>query len=352
MSLEPGIAALNLEMPDIVPRTEYSAPYHWELVKKVTGIEVSSKSGTEEQNRAAGAFMKEWDFAMQWNVCLHSYILGEYRTSMGHAEYAADGVDADNNLFCPFKDEDEALAFRATEKLCSVNVKEWANKFTENYHTISSVIEDTVNMTGTYVTLVSGLIELFGWDILLTAAGSDPDGFGEVVNDYAKWIQPFFEALAQSDAPTIMVHDDIVWTAGPFIHPDWYRRYIFPHYKKFFAPILESGKKLLFTSDGDYTMFIDDIATAGAQGFVLEPLTDMKYVAEKYGKTHVIVGNADTRILLSNNRESIYAEVKRCMDTAKHCPGFIMAVGNHIPANTPVEAALYYDEIYRKLAKR
>ena len=62
----------------------------------------------------------------------------------------------------------------------------------------------------------------------------------------------------------------------------------------------------------------------------------MSYIAEKYGKTHSFVGNADTRILLNGTREDIEREVKRCMDIGKNCPGFIMAVGNHIPANTPV----------------
>ena len=34
MSYQDGMAALNLEMPSRVPRTEYSAAQHWELVKK------------------------------------------------------------------------------------------------------------------------------------------------------------------------------------------------------------------------------------------------------------------------------------------------------------------------------
>ena len=29
-----------------------------------------------------------------------------------------------------------------------------------------------------------------------------------------------------------------------------------------------------------------------------------------------------------------------------------MAVGNHIPANTPVENALYYNEVFEKLRRR
>ena len=119
-----------------------------------------------------------------------------------------------------------------------------------------------------------------------------------------------------------------------------------------FRPLIDAGKKILFTSDGNYTQFIDDIAACGVNGFVLEPGTDLAYIAEEYGRTHVIVGNVDTNALLLGGKEEIEAEVKRCMDTAKNCPGYIMAVGNHIPANTPVENALYYDEIYRKLARR
>ena len=40
------------------------------------------------------------------------------------------------------------------------------------------------------------------------------------------------------------------------------------------------------------------------------------------------------------------------MAIGKSCPGFIMAVGNHIPSNTPVENALYYNEVYEELAQR
>ena len=160
------------------------------------------------------------------------------------------------------------------------------------------------------------------------------------------------QALAEADVPCVMIHDDIVWTSGPFIHPDWYRKYLFPNYKKYFAPILESGKKLIYTSDGNYTQFIDDIAATGVNGFVLEPCTDMRYIAEKYGKTHAFIGNADTRVLLSGTPEEIRAEVKRCMDTGKSCPGFFLAVGNHIPANTPVENCLIYEEAYREMCRR
>jgi uroporphyrinogen-III decarboxylase len=119
-----------------------------------------------------------------------------------------------------------------------------------------------------------------------------------------------------------------------------------------FSPLIDAGRRVLFTSDGNYTAFIDDIAAAGAHGFVLEPSTDMARIAERYGRTHVIVGNADTRVLLGGSKAAIRAEVERCMAIGKRCPGFFLAVGNHIPPNTPVQSALYYNEVYEALSRR
>jgi len=173
-----------------------------------------------------------------------------------------------------------------------------------------------------------------------------------MTNRYAAWASQYFNALAKSETPVIMVHDDIVWSSGAFLNPAWYRKFIFPNYKKLFAGLVEAEKKIMYTSDGNYTEFIDDIAACGVNGFVMEPMTDMRYIAEKYGKTHVFIGNADTRVLLSGTKEDINNEVKRCMDIGKKYPGFFMAVGNHIPANTPVDNALWYNECYERQCKR
>jgi uroporphyrinogen-III decarboxylase len=66
----------------------------------------------------------------------------------------------------------------------------------------------------------------------------------------------------------------------------------------------------------------------------------------------VIIGNADTRVLLSGSKKQIRAEVERCMSLGRDCPGFFMAVGNHIPSNTPVENALYYNQVYEEMCWR
>jgi uroporphyrinogen-III decarboxylase len=274
------------------------------------------------------------------------------RTRMGHAEYASGGVDQDNEVSCPFDTPEEVLRFDPMAVYGPRDRAALIRRYEQQYANRCRLWPDAVNMTGVYITLISGLIEIFGWEMLLVAAGTDAKRFGRLAGRYADWIAQFFEALAEADVPVVMVHDDIVWTSGPFLHPDWYREFVFPSYRRLFAPLVDSGKRVLFTSDGNYTEFVDDIVTCGVHGFVMEPTTDMAAVAEKYGRTHVFVGNADTRILLGGTREEIRAEVARCIDIGKDCPGFFMAVGNHIPPNTPVDNALYYNEVYEELGRR
>ena len=352
MSYADGMAAIYLKMPPRVPRTEYSAEGHYPLIAAVTGIDVRFDSPPELRSEASKAFMKAWNYDLRWSTLIGGDEFGEKRTKMGHAVYADGGTDYTNQITCPFKEPDEVLNFDPWQTYGKKDKKALIKRFEEHYQANCASYGDCVNMTGIYVTCISGLIDIFGWEMLLVAAGSDAKAFGDMTNRYAVWIQQYFDALAEADVPVVMIHDDIVWTSGAIFRPDWYREYVFPNYRKLFAPVIGGGKRILYTSDGNYSEFIDDIAGSGVHGFVLEPTTDLAYIAEHYGKTHVIVGNADTRILLSGTKAEIRAEVERCMSLGKNCPGYFMAVGNHIPSNTPVENAVYYNEVYEELSRR
>ena len=351
MSYQDGMAAINLEMPARVPRTEY-VDQHWDLYRAVTGITVGSASSPQVQDQAYREFVRIWNFDFSWCTLTGAQIFGERRTRMGHARYLADGSDLDRDIRELFADPEDVYRFDLFEAFGTVDQPALTAGYNTQYHENCRRYPDCVNMTGIYVTCISGLIDLLGWDTLLTAAGIDPRAFGAFTDRYCAWIGQYFAALARCDSPVVMIHDDIVWAGGAFLNPEFYRAHVFANYRKMFRPLQDAGKKIIFTSDGNYTQFIDDIAACGINGFVLEPLTDMQYIASHYGRTHSFVGNADTRILLQGSRTDIEAEVRRCMDIGKKCPGFFLAVGNHIPANTPVDNILYYNEIYEKLSRR
>lgn len=83
MSKSDGMKALNLEMPDRVPRTEYSVLGHPELVSRVTGIPVTSESDAETWKKAQQAFLKAWQFDFMWSVDISHDVFGRYYTDMG-----------------------------------------------------------------------------------------------------------------------------------------------------------------------------------------------------------------------------------------------------------------------------
>ncbi len=352
MSKEIGMRALRLEETDRVPRTEYSIDgYHYDAVRAVTGIPVYADSDPALKTQARKAFMTAWNYDFCWSTLVTGDHLKGRKTGMGHAAYAADGSDLVDNRQCPFDTPEAALALDPMSEYGVLDIPTLTADFNKSYYGGVDYFPDAAHMTGVYITCISGLIEIFGWDMLLYAAGTDPDAFGALTNRYVDWVSQYFTALIQCDSPVIMVHDDMVWTEGAFMHPDWYRNYVFPNYERLIRPLREAGKIVLFTSDGTFTKFVNDLAPI-FNGFVMEPTTDMGYIAERYGKTHSFVGNADTRVLLYGTKDDIYAEVKRCMDIGKKYNGFFMAVGNHIPANTPVDACLWYNEAYMSMCKR
>lgn len=351
MSIEIFKKILNLEFTERVGRTEYCA--HVSLIKYITGLDPQSKNPEERENAYKKFFAwVPYDFLWSTNDGPDWASLGR-TTDMGHAIYAEGGIDYRKPKPCPFTSIDEVLNFDAVKEYGGFDIEERANFFKQSLENAQENYPDIFVTGGYYKTIVSGCIQTFGWEMFLAGVGADPERFGDyVLEGFFNLSMANFIAWAKVKPFAFICHDDMVWSSGAIFHPDWYRKYIFPRYKKLWDVLKEKGIKILFCSDGNFTKFIDDIARAGADGFIFEPLTDLETVVKKYGKTHVIVGNADCRILTFGSKQDIEKEVLRCMNTAKKCPGFIMAVGNHIPPNVPIENALYYFEAVRKHGKR
>lgn len=111
MSYKDGIAAINLEMTDRIPRTEYSALSHWELVSKVTGDNIDETSSEQDREKAKKMFLKAWNYDFNWSILTSSQIFEGKHTYMGHAEYASGGMDYNTNTFQLYDDPFEALKF-------------------------------------------------------------------------------------------------------------------------------------------------------------------------------------------------------------------------------------------------
>ncbi|MDA0745846.1 MAG: hypothetical protein O2954_04960 [bacterium] len=336
MSYETGIQALNRQTPSRLGHTEYCSNYA--LVRAVTGRDPATDPG------AWHAFHNAWDIDLLWTTN-DGPVPWEKRgrvTDMGHAEFLEHGADRRDRIFCPFGNVEDVLSCDAVEEYGLPDKKELIAYYEQHYRNSQKNHPELVYPGGYYKTIVSGLIQTFGWDLLLEAAADRPR-FERVLDSFFRLSLHHYEAWAETSFEVFISHDDMVWSAGPFMHPDFYRSAIFPRYQKLWQPLRDAGKIVLYCSDGTWTEFVDDIAAAGAHGFIFEPTTSLDYIVEHYGKTHVIVGSkVDCRTLTFSTPEAIRAEIDATLAIAKKCPGFLFAVGNHIPSNVPVDNALYY----------
>ncbi|MDQ1256489.1 MAG: hypothetical protein QG656_1085 [Candidatus Hydrogenedentes bacterium] len=334
MSYRIGIDTIHLRPTPRLGHTEYCS--NDPLIREVT--------------KGGQSFNDAWDFDLIWSVHDGPVPWGERGrvTDMGHAEFLEGGIDRRDPKASPFHSTEEVLAFDAVAEYGLPDAAELTAFYEKHYQDTQRANPNQVFTGGYYKTVVSGAIEAFGWDMLLPAA-ADQDGFERVLDSIYRLTMHHVQAWAKTSIEVFICHDDMVWTQGPFMHPDFYRRVLFPRYKALWKVLKQAGKKVLFCSDGDFSLFIDDIAEAGADGFIFEPMTDLRYVVQHYGKTHVIVSSqVDCRTLTFGTQDQIRAEVDATIALAHDCPGYFAAVGNHIPSNVPIENALFYMDYLRK----
>ena len=343
MSYQIGIDTLRLRPTPRLAHTEYCS--NDDLMDRVRQ-DAAQKARCGGQAGREVSFQEAWQFDLVW-ATNDGPVPWDKRgrvTDMGHAEFLKGGRDRRDTIYCPFKSVDEVLAFDAVAEYGLPDKKELIAYYENHYREKQRANPQVVYPGGYYKTIVSGAIQTFGWDMLLQGAARR-DQFEKVLDSYFRLSLHHFEAWAETSIEAFICHDDMVWTAGPFMHPDFYRRAIFPRYQRLWAPLRRAGKIVLYCSDGTFTEFVDDLVAAGAHGFIFEPMTDLEYVVRHYGRTHVIVSSkVDARTLTFGTPAKIRAEIDATLPLARQCPGFIFAVGNHIPSNVPVENGLFYYE--------
>lgn len=346
MSYERALKAINLELGDMIPQIEFLR--HPQFVHKITGMDNSEDVLVKlaEANRRL-------DLDMIWYESeVSAYDIKNHPEDYEVTDWG--GTDSIWRKRYPVDTVEDVLNYSPLENFeITDNPKERAAYFNIDYKRVKDVYGDSVLVPGGYyTTLVQWPIMVFGWELFLTAAASEPERFAEILEEFAELSRREITAWTELDIKVFISHDDLAMTSGPFFSADWYRKNVFPVYKKLWKPLKEKGIKVIFCSDGKIESLMDDIVEAGADGFIFEPVNDLKGIVKKYGNDKILIGNIDTKILTFGSFEDIENEVKRCVETAKECPGYFLNVSGQIPHNVPLENAEFYFECCKKYRVR
>lgn len=331
MSRQLALDTIRLRPTRQIAHTEYSLGYHPGLIRKFTGLAPDAPG-------ALRAFYDRWGLDFNWssNDGLHGNWGQRGRaTDMGHAVYAADGGDRREPAVCPFRAPEEVWAFDAVAEYGLPDFDEQVRAYEALVRKAREDYPEQLTTGGYYKSLVSGAIQAFGWDMLL-AAFAEPARMEPVLDSLFRFTRHHMEAWARTSAEVIIQHDDFVWTEGGFLRPDLYRGLLLPRYAELFRLLKAAGKTVLFCSDGNFMEYAEDIVRAGADGLIFEPFNDFGWMAERFGRSHCLVGSfVDCRTLTFGTWDEVRAEMDRSLAAARACRGVIFCTGNHLPGNIP-----------------
>ncbi len=342
MSRQLALDTINLKPTPRFAHTEYSLHYHTDYVSRVTGTQPDDPSRMRLLYDLWGI-----DFIFGTGDGLH----GDWRslgraTDMGHAVYAADGSDLRQPKESPFKTVEDVYAFDPAVEYGLPDFAAQVEAYEQHLANSCAAYPEQLMTGGYYKSMVSGAIQAFGWDMLLLAC-ADRKRIEPVFDRIFRFTQHHMNAWAQTSAEVIIQHDDYVWTAGAFMHPDIYREVLIPRFAELWKPLKAAGKKVLFCSDGNYCEFTHDMQAAGAEGFIFEPCMDFGWMVERFGDSMCLVGSAvDCTDMAMRSWETVKASMDRTIELGKQCRGLIWAVGNHMPANIPEAMMERYIEYF------
>ncbi len=347
MSLQVALDNIWLRPSSRWGHTEYSLNYHTKYLEERTGLH---RGDPNLGRKVHEIFM--FDFLWSTNDGITNWSQEGRTTDMGHAVYAADGSDKRQPVKSLFQSEREVWEFDAVEEYGLPDFREQICVYENQIQRAREANPDQLTTGGYYKTIVSGAIASFGWEMLLVAA-SDPVKMEKVFDSFFRRTLFHMKAWAGTSVEVVIQHDDFVWTAGAFMHPDIYRQVIIPRYAELWKPIHEAGKKVLFCSDGNFMEFANDLAEAGADGFIFEPCNDFDFMVDNFGQTKCLVGSfVDCRDLTFGRWDKVRNDIDRTFERLSDCKGAIIAVGNHLPPNIPEHMLdKYFEYLLPKLGR-
>ncbi|HPC76718.1 MAG TPA: hypothetical protein PK811_00130, partial [bacterium] len=239
MSREIALDTISLKETPRIAHTEYSLNYHTDYILKKTE---ASKIDLDTIRKFYDILMI--DFLWNTDDGLH----GDWEkfgraTDMGHAEYAIDGSDKRIPKECPFKSPEDVWDFDTVAEYGLPDFDEQVSAYESNIQRLRDDFPNQLSTGGYYKTIVSGAIQAFGWEMFLLAL-SDISKMEKVLDSFFRFTLFHMEAWAKTSAEVIIQHDDFVWTGGPFMRPEIYRKVIIPRYAELWKPLHRSGKKV------------------------------------------------------------------------------------------------------------
>lgn len=179
----------------------------------------------------------------------------------------------------------------------------------------------------------------------------DPNFIREIDEYIADFvIEVTRKAVEELELDFALFWEDLGMKAGPLISPKHFREIMLPCYKRVTEFLRSHGIDIIWVdSDGNNDPIIPLWLEGGVNGiYPLEVAADQDAIAlrKKYGKSLLLMGNIDKRVL-ARSKQEIEREVLRKVPWLAMQGGYFPFVDHSVPPDVPLENFQYYLDLVK-----
>lgn len=195
-------------------------------------------------------------------------------------------------------------------------------------------------VVGQYGDIFTVIWEMMGFEEFSIATFEEPELIEALFNKVGELVYSMFETMADMDwVQTLWYSDDIAYTSGLMISPQFLRGHLFPWLKKIGDLAAKREIPLIYHTDGVLWEVFDDIVNCGVKAqHPIEPLAmDITEVKARMGDKLCLCGNIDVDILARGTEEQVAELVKQRIKEIAPGGGYCLSSSNSIAGYTKVE---------------
>jgi uroporphyrinogen decarboxylase len=197
---------------------------------------------------------------------------------------------------------------------------------------------------------------VIGYKGLLLAMHDDPEWVKDMAETYCSLnICHLEELIAQAGKPDgFCIYEDMGFIGHPFLSPQMYREFFLPVQKRFISWAHGRGCPVIIHSSGNVENLLPHMLETGLdclQTIHAKAGMHLLKLYKQYGNRLSFLGGIDARILATNDRNAIDAELKRVIPAVMQGNGYCLHSDFCVPAQMEYDCFTYFLERGRELGR-
>jgi len=210
----------------------------------------------------------------------------------------------------------------------------------ERFEDADRILPDDMGVIGQYGDIFTFVWEALGFQNFSLLIYEDPELIEEMFAKVGAVIYNLFERMVEfRRVEALWYSDDIAYTGGLMLAPEFFREHLFPWMRK--IGVLCKNKKIpfIYHSDGVLWEVVEDLVEMGVTSLhPIEPQSmDVGEVKSRVAGRLAVLGSVEVDTLCRGSREEVEALVRDRLRRAAPGGGYCLGSSNSIPDYVNVE---------------